>query len=67
MQKISHICDVCGATKKETNHWWLLEENMGGVFKLRTWSEQLATVNGVQHLCSEQCAVAMVSRFMEAN
>ena len=57
-------CDVCGAEKKEKNHWWLLGVSLGGPMELRLWDEKTAQVANWQHLCGEKCVMAQVGKFM---
>jgi hypothetical protein len=57
-------CDYCQNTKGEANHWWLLNTSNGLAFFLRGWDANLADKEHFQHVCSEQCAVKALSKWM---
>jgi hypothetical protein len=76
----TYKCDICGALKGETNHWWLRQVSDNSVYFLL--STRLAdhdavvsaqpldlrapTDDKVQHICSEQCATKALSQWMAA-
>lgn len=58
VQKIT--CDVCGAERKEANHWWMGEEgNSFSSPKFHDWDETLLATS--MHICGEECAHAAIS------
>lgn len=66
-------CDGCGTLKGEANRWWLqlnpvASQDLTVGFKLVTWENaewdpDSDTVRA--HICSEKCAVAALSKWME--
>lgn len=65
-------CDYCANTKGEANHWWMraIHEPF---FALLRWNEETAGNrdrggnSGIvlyEHICSEQCAVKALSKWM---
>ena len=46
---VTYQCDVCGATKKESNHWWIVNIAPDLVFSVSPFSETL--VNGSNVIC----------------
>lgn len=61
-------CDnpECRALRGETNHWWVLGGNKVG-FYLRKWHEVPDPYeSGLQHLCSQACAMRTFSKYMTA-
>lgn len=79
-QPSPYICDYCGAQKAETNHWWLLippgrliysnDVWDGGIefttFSLLVkWNGYIAELNGVEHICGQECASKALSKWME--
>ena len=62
-------CDYCSNTKGEANHWFLLFSpgtlsNNAGLFAMGPWNDGVANENGVEHICSEQCASKALSKWM---
>lgn len=62
MLAMKAFCDVCGRMRSEANHW-----NLGAVvrdqdtnqpvgYMLREWSDQAATMPGMEHLCGDACS-----------
>jgi hypothetical protein len=63
VRKIVAICDVCGAQKKETNHWWRVSLRDGAfVFEK---AERVSDLAGATDVCGESCAVKLLQRFMQ--
>jgi hypothetical protein len=58
------VCDVCGAVKREANHWWyiLIDEPWPGALTLIESPDKPQEVG--LDLCSEQCVHATVSKYM---
>ncbi len=67
-ERVQYTCDVCGAEKREANHWWLCVVNEDG-FQLAPWgstwydSKQRPKVTP-QHICGQDCATRKLSEFM---
>jgi hypothetical protein len=57
-------CDYCLNLKGETNHWWLRPQD-AEQFRLLHWDQQLADLDGYEHICSEGCASRALSKWME--
>ena len=55
------ICDVCGAVRGETNHWFSIYTYPAtdGVLMIR----QFAT-DRPEHVCGQQCAHALLDRWL---
>jgi hypothetical protein len=67
----TYQCDVCGAKKSETDHWWLawhdcLPDSEAGhpLLKLTAWHLEGAHSPGVIHLCGARCAGTLMDRWM---
>jgi len=56
-------CDYCLNLKGETNHWWLRPQE-AEQFLLVRWNQQLADVEGYEHICSESCASKALSKWL---
>ena len=58
-------CDVCGALKKEANHWWQMELSIPPVldrtYTVRPMGESKLQ-DGVLDLCGEKCLDTAESR-----
>jgi hypothetical protein len=65
-------CDNCGKMRDETNHWWLVRFDppdskvleIPPVFRLSPWNDQLAAELYKGHVCSQDCVVKQLSKFM---
>lgn len=68
-------CDYCPNMKGDSNHWWLFATEFGyllssgGVSTLKgaffgAWDDAKAQLQGVEHICSEACAVKALSKWM---
>jgi len=61
------ICDVCGVTKKETNHWWdvfVEQPHLSDPIHLEIHPFDAAAEDEHSTVCGEQCVVALISRFL---
>lgn len=70
------ICDICGAERRQANHWWeAMLDNEGDVssieiFPLQTGVNetpddfQFFQSSGAFLLCGEQCVHAAVTRYL---
>jgi hypothetical protein len=76
-EKTTFTCDVCGKTKQETNHWWILgstiastydNDTMVSAFLLLPWESgemEFKFIRGpLQHLCGAECAQKKLSEFL---
>jgi len=57
-------CDICGAEKKETNHWFVVYEHQGEL-RVSGWSPQSKIRPGSKHLCGQTCMNKLVVEFMD--
>lgn len=74
MNKTVTICDECGVEKKETNHWYLVLDDFGKDKNLSLlgcpgiaivpWNDGLAKSLGLKHICGQNCATAIFSRWL---
>ena len=56
-------CDICGAEKKQTNHWFVAHENSGEL-RVSGWSSRNRMRPGSKHLCGQTCLHKLVDDFM---
>jgi len=56
-------CDICGAEKKQTNHWYVACEQ-GGEMRLGGWNSRMRQRPGAKHLCGQTCLHKLVDEFM---
>ncbi len=70
---VSFTCDVCGTTKGESNHWWLLSytdcpcdeaDQIAQRFAITPWNAQESRHLEMRHLCGKGCAMQALERFM---
>lgn len=66
-------CDVCGALKKESNHWWAAWRNWStNTFYVQPFESALhgqlniACGENEFHLCGQSCVNSKLSEFMDA-
>ena len=58
-------CDVCGAVKRDTNHWFLCGGD-GSIFKVLAAADAKArTTRMLQDICGEACAHKALSQWMD--
>lgn len=55
-------CDICGADKKESNHWFVALEREGEI-RLGTWAALGRRRSGARHLCGQKCLYKLVDDF----
>lgn len=69
----SFTCDICGTSKLESNHWWMItlgdmpcfqEDLPARHFTLTPWDEDASRNPGIHHICGEGCATKALERFM---
>lgn len=80
MQELIYKCDVCGKTKAEVNHWYLVSlgaqclgkdvtllgqsgEHLIVIFR---WENGLARDSRVKHVCGQEHAIVLASRWMHS-
>jgi hypothetical protein len=56
-------CDICGAEKKQTNHWYVACEQAGEM-RLGGWNSRMRQRPGAKHLCGQTCLHKLVDEFM---
>lgn len=56
-------CDVCGAEKKQTNHWYVASDQ-GGELRVSGWSSRNRLRSGTKHLCGQTCLHKLVDEFI---
>jgi hypothetical protein len=56
----NYKCDVCGATKGEANHWWVIAITQHE-FYLYGWHKN---TRPDFHVCGQACASKKLSEFM---
>lgn len=67
MQKTSYVCDVCGAVKKEANHWWGIRLYGSEEMRLYRWGSYPASASGkISHLCGRACVGRKIEEFMQS-
>lgn len=56
-------CDVCGAEKRQTNHWFVAY-TQGGELRVTGWSANRRMRAGLKHLCGQTCVHKLVDEFI---
>lgn len=56
-------CDICGAEKKQTNHWFVACEQAGEL-RVSGWNSRNRLRAGSKHLCGQTCLHKLVDEFM---
>jgi hypothetical protein len=56
-------CDICGAEKRQTNHWFVAYEQSGEL-RLGGWASRNRSRPGSKHLCGQICLHKLVDDFM---
>jgi hypothetical protein len=56
-------CDICGAEKKQTNHWFVAYET-GGELHISGWNARKRLRAGAKHLCGQTCLHKLADDFM---
>lgn len=56
-------CDICGAEKKQTNHWFVAWEQAGEL-RVSGWSSRNRMRTGARHLCGQACLHKLADDFM---
>lgn len=65
-KRVQYICDSCGREKKETNHWFVLEEN-STKFILSSFEDGLEGEGegDLMFLCGANCIHKKLERYMD--
>jgi hypothetical protein len=58
-------CDICGAEKKQTNHWFVAYES-NGELRISGWQSKHTLRPKVKHLCGQKCVHRLMDEFMAA-
>ena len=56
-------CDVCGAEKKQTNHWYVACE-AAGELRVGGWNSRMRQRPNAKHLCGQTCLHKLVDEFI---
>jgi hypothetical protein len=56
-------CDICGAEKKQTNHWFVAWETAGEL-RVSGWNSRNRLRAGSMHLCGQACLHKLADDFM---
>jgi hypothetical protein len=56
-------CDICGAEKKQTNHWFVAYTHAGEL-RVSGWSVQRRLRAGTKHLCGQTCLNKLLDEFI---
>jgi len=61
--RLAISCDICGAEKKQTNHWFVAYEQ-GGELRVGGWNARFCKKADARHLCGQTCLHKLVDEFM---
>jgi hypothetical protein len=56
-------CDICGAEKKQTNHWYITCE-AAGELRVGGWNSRMRQRPNAKHLCGQICLHKVVDEFI---
>lgn len=56
-------CDICGAEKKQTNHWFVAYTHAGEL-RVSGWNAQRRLRAGTKHLCGQTCLNKLLDEFI---
>jgi len=56
-------CDVCGAEKRQTNHWFVAISH-GGELRVTGWNASGRMRAGSKHLCGQTCLHKLLDEFI---
>jgi len=66
--KPQFVCDICGAQRQDTNHWFLAEQLPNGILSFTPWdlprSPGYREQAHIQHLCGQACAHKLLDAWM---
>jgi hypothetical protein len=63
MIRLAISCDICGAEKKQTNHWFVAYEQAGEL-RISGWQSRYRKKSGARHLCGQTCLHKLCDEFM---
>jgi hypothetical protein len=61
--RLAISCDICGAEKKQANHWFVAYEHAGEL-RVSGWKSRHCKRAGSRHLCGQACLHKLVDEFM---
>jgi hypothetical protein len=56
-------CDICGAEKKQTNHWFVASEQAGEL-RVSGWNSRNRMRAATKHLCGQTCLHKLMDEFV---
>lgn len=56
-------CDICGAEKRQTNHWFMAYTH-GGELRVMAWEAGGRVRSGCKHLCGQTCVHKLLDDFI---
>jgi hypothetical protein len=56
-------CDICGAEKRQTNHWFVVQ-TLGSELRVTGWNANGRMRAGCKHLCGQTCLHKLVDEFI---
>jgi hypothetical protein len=56
-------CDICGAEKKQTNHWFVAYAHAGEL-RVSGWKPDRRMRAGAKHLCGQTCLHKLLDEFI---
>jgi hypothetical protein len=56
-------CDICGAEKKQTNHWFVAHAHAGEL-RVSGWKANGRMRAGAKHLCGQTCLHKLLDEFI---
>ena len=56
-------CDICGAEKRQTNHWFVAYDQ-NGELRVSGWSARNRLRPGTKHLCGQTCLHKLVDEYI---
>src|SRR5579863_4638094 len=56
-------CDICGAEKRQTNHWFVACAHAGEL-RISGWSAGGRMKAGAKHLCGQTCLHKLLDEFI---
>jgi len=56
-------CDVCGAQKRQANHWFIAYKHAGEL-RVSSWNSLHLMCPGTKHLCGETCVHKLIGEFL---
>jgi hypothetical protein len=59
-------CEICGAQRRETNHWFIAYEQSGEL-RVSDWNSQRLLSPGTKHLCGENCLHKLLDEFLASS